>query len=32
MRLWEFSWNCCDFQSIFRAFKQILSFLELFLH
>jgi hypothetical protein len=24
--LWEFSWNCCDFRSIFRAFKQFLVF------
>jgi hypothetical protein len=27
--LWEFSWNFCDFQSIFRAFKQFLDFSEL---
>jgi hypothetical protein len=23
---WEFSWNFCDFRSIFRVFKQILGF------
>jgi hypothetical protein len=26
MCLWEFSWNFCDFRSIFRAFKQFLDF------
>jgi hypothetical protein len=26
MCLWEFSWNFCDFRSIFRAFKQFLEF------
>jgi hypothetical protein len=26
MCLWDFSWNCCDFRSIFHAFKQILGF------
>jgi hypothetical protein len=26
MCLWEFSWNFCDFQSIFRVFNQILGF------
>jgi hypothetical protein len=26
MSLWEFSWNFCDFWSIFRAFKQFLDF------
>jgi hypothetical protein len=25
MSLWEFSWNFCDFRSIFRAFKQFLD-------
>jgi hypothetical protein len=27
MCLWEFSWNFCDFRSIFRAFKQFLEFI-----
>jgi hypothetical protein len=26
MCLWEFSWNFCDFRSIFRVFKQFLEF------
>jgi hypothetical protein len=26
MSLWEFSWNFCDFRSIFRVFKQFLDF------
>jgi hypothetical protein len=26
MILWKFSWIFCDFQSIFRAFKQFLDF------
>jgi hypothetical protein len=26
MGLWEFSWNFCDFRSIFRVFKQSLGF------
>jgi hypothetical protein len=26
MCLWEFSWNFCDYRSIFRVFKQILGF------
>jgi hypothetical protein len=26
---WEFSWNFCDFQSIFRAFKHFLDFSEI---
>jgi hypothetical protein len=26
MSLWEFSWNFCDFRSIFHAFKQFLDF------
>jgi hypothetical protein len=32
MSLWEFSWNFCDFRSIFRAFRQFLDFLELLSH
>jgi hypothetical protein len=32
MSLWEFSWNFCDFRSIFCAFKQFLDFSGIVLH